>query len=140
MGAEVGTRYLQLQANYYVPITDDQTVRRYSSTEVHRSSQTSTSSFASTPSVSGTRIIQPQHHVHSDHHHPHDLRGFRGGPRRMGPGTVPAGSGPRSIHGPPLGRRLLQLRGRPQRCRYRGLAHRHRASPHPRACPPRHLV
>lgn len=58
IGAEAGTRYLQVRANYYIPFSDDQTLDRYTTTEVHRTTSTSARSFAGAPTISGGQRVQ----------------------------------------------------------------------------------
>jgi hypothetical protein len=58
LGVEAGTRYLTLRSNYYIPLSDDQTIsRRTERTVTHRTNST-TNTVGSAPSVVGGQIVQ----------------------------------------------------------------------------------
>jgi hypothetical protein len=57
-GVEAGTRYLEFRANYYLPLSDDQTISRRTVTETTHRTRTSTSTTAGAPSVVGGQVVQ----------------------------------------------------------------------------------
>lgn len=64
LGAEIGTRYLELRGNYYLPLTDRELVQRTESVQTITTSQTqyktvgSASSTGGAPFATGNQIVQ----------------------------------------------------------------------------------
>lgn len=57
-GIEAGTRYLEVRANYYIPLSDDRTISRRTETETERFVHRTTHTTISNPTVSGTQVVQ----------------------------------------------------------------------------------
>jgi hypothetical protein len=57
-GLEGGTRYLTLRTNYYLPLSDDQTISRRTETEVSHTRSTSTRTTVGPPTVTPNQIVQ----------------------------------------------------------------------------------
>jgi hypothetical protein len=57
-GLEAGTRYLTLRANYYLPLSDDETISRRTETTVSSSRHTSTNTVGSAPTVVNGQVVQ----------------------------------------------------------------------------------
>ena len=58
VGLEAGTRYLTLRANYYIPLSDDQTISRRTETDVTHSSHTSSHLVAGPTGVVNGQNVQ----------------------------------------------------------------------------------
>jgi hypothetical protein len=58
VGLEAGTRYLTVRANYYIPLSDDQTIRRRTETDVTHSKHTSTNTIAGPTAVVNGQVVQ----------------------------------------------------------------------------------
>jgi hypothetical protein len=58
LGLEAGTRYVTLRANYYIPLSDDQTISRRTETSVTHASSSSTNTVAGPVSVVGGQVVQ----------------------------------------------------------------------------------
>lgn len=56
--AEAGTRYFEVRGNYYIPVTDDQTIRRVVSTSSDSVTRTTSRTSTGAQRVSGTQIVQ----------------------------------------------------------------------------------
>jgi hypothetical protein len=57
-GLEAGTRYLEVRANYYLPLSDDKTISRRTETEVHTTRRRSTNTIVGPASVVGGQVVQ----------------------------------------------------------------------------------
>lgn len=58
VGVEAGTRYLEARANYYIPLSDDQTISRRTVIETRRSMKTTKKTLIYDPLTSGSNIVQ----------------------------------------------------------------------------------
>jgi hypothetical protein len=58
VGVEAGTRYITVRSNYYIPLSDDETVSRRTERSVFHSSRSSTATVAGPTSVVGGQVVQ----------------------------------------------------------------------------------
>lgn len=58
IGVEAGTRYVEVRGNFYLPFTDDQTIGRFTETEIERRSSDTSRRVFGAPTTQGGQVVR----------------------------------------------------------------------------------